>query len=119
MLFAYAESRRQSRLARSRPPIEPDEFIARLARGGVSEPTAAFVLESFAPYYQSRLTPEPDDHVTSTMRIDPEDMEDIAAAYWERFDIPPPSSADPVLLPDDPSLVAFGLWLDRHAEAAR
>jgi len=81
-------------------------------QASVSESTATAVYDLAVFYYPEGLIPYAEDRWTGTLHIDPEDLEDFAAEWWERNNWPKPSPADPVVLPTDPSLVELARWLD-------
>jgi hypothetical protein len=85
---------------------------------GVSDDCAAAVYELAKFYYPKNLTPYPEDRWTATLGVDPEDLEDFAAEWWERNKWPKPSPADPVVIPADPSLIELATWLDSTKAAS-
>ncbi|HEY0626005.1 MAG TPA: hypothetical protein VGD10_04655 [Allosphingosinicella sp.] len=100
------------------------EFIQAMSSAGVSQDTAEFLHDEIVSYYFPPLTPQPNDRLASEMRIDPEDVEDLALSYCEKLSVPEPSAEHPAVLPQDPSLEELGVWLDqfrakqRNAKAA-
>ena len=111
------EKRRQKRLAAERNPLSEAEFVSRMVEMGVAPETAEFVLDVAGPYYFEPLKPDPQDRWEGTMRIDPEDLEDITAKYWKQQQRwPEPSRKDPAMIPSDPSLLEYALWLDRQRQ---
>jgi hypothetical protein len=113
LLWAILDRRTIRRWAKSRPPTTWDELKAELLRTGVSTQTANFVSEEFAPYYRYGLTPYPEDQVFSTLRIDPGDVEDTVERYWTLRGWDLPSPVEPKLVPADPTLLEFAIWLER------
>jgi len=121
IIFNVAERRRHRSIARTRPPVDPSTFIQLLLDRGVQRDTAKFLNEKMRPYYHPPLTPHPDDRTSSTLRIDPEDLGDMAEDFCQDFEVPKPPQGRSVTMPDDPSLTELAVWLDtyRDAQAAR
>jgi hypothetical protein len=99
-------------MAAERGPLSEAEFISRMIAAGVREETAKFVLREASRYYFEPLKPDPDDRWEGTMRIDPEDLEDVTAKYWREQGWAEPTRKDPVMIPSDPTLLEFGQWLE-------
>ncbi len=81
------ERRRQRALAVTRLPLTEAEFSARLLGYGVATDLAAFIWEELQPYYFAPLTPHPSDRIYGDMKIDPDDISDIAVRYEKRFGV--------------------------------
>ncbi|MEO6360893.1 MAG: hypothetical protein ABIO43_10015 [Sphingomicrobium sp.] len=107
------DRRRFSRIAEGRPPTNWDQLVSDLIAAGASLDTATYLTEEIKPYYVRKLTPYCDDRLFSTLQIDPEDIEDLVAEYWRLRGWLLPSATEPQLIPADPSLVEFALWLER------
>ena len=103
-------------MATDRDPLSEDEFISQMVAAGVRVETAKFVWHEVVLYYSKPLQPDPADRWERTMRIDPEDLEDITARFWKQQGWAEPSPSDPVVLPPDPMLLEFALWLDSQRQ---
>lgn len=101
-------------MAKSRNPMDRLAFLSAFQRVGISHETGEFLLEQMRPYYFDPLTPRPEDRVETTMRIDPDDIADLAILYCERFSVPLPDRTVPQTLPRNPSWEELGLWLEDH-----
>ena len=99
-------------MAAERTPLSEAEFIARMVGAGVQAETAKFVRDEAANYYFEPLTPDPNDRWEGTMRIDPDDLEDVTAKFWKQQGWMKPTPKNPVVLPGDSSLLEYALWLD-------
>ena len=99
-------------MATKRPALTKAEFISKLVAAGVREETANFVWDEAVYHYTEPLKPDPSDFWEGTMRIDPEDLEDITAKFWNEHGWVEPSPQNPVVLPANPSLLEFAKWLD-------
>jgi hypothetical protein len=114
LLWAMLDRRTIRRWAKSRPPTTWDQLKAELLRAGASAQTADFVCKEFAPHYRYGLTPYPEDQLFSTLGTDPGDVEDAVEQYWKIRGWELPSPTEPKLVPGDPTLLEFALWLE-HA----
>ena len=112
LLWATLDRRTVRRWAKSRPATTWDQLKAELLKAGVSTRTADFVCNEFAPYYRYGLTPYPEDQLFSTLRIDPSDVEDTVEKYWTLRGWTLPSPTEPQVVPADPSLQGFAIWLE-------
>jgi hypothetical protein len=101
-------------MAANRAALTKADFISNLVAAGVQEQTASFVWDAAIYYYSEPLRPDPSDRWEGTMRIDPEDLEDVTANFWKQRGWVEPSPKNPVVLPDDPTLLEFAQWLDRQ-----
>jgi hypothetical protein len=108
------ERRRHRGLAAERASLSESEFTSELVAAGVAEETARFVWNESVRYYFEPLKPDPNDYWESTMRIDPEDLDDITARFWKLQGWMEPSRKDPVMIPSDPTLLQYAQWLDRQ-----
>ena len=98
-------------MAANRVALDEDAFAEALALSGVDDDIARFVWSESRPYYVDPLRPEPADRWEATMRIDPEDLEDITAKFWKSQPWPEPTRKSPVMIPQDPSLSEYAQWL--------
>jgi hypothetical protein len=96
--------------------LSESEFISQMAAAGVRAETARFVWDEAVFYYYEPLKPDPNDRWEGTMRIDPEDLEDVTARFWKQQGWAEPTRKDPVVLPGDPTLLEFASWLDRQRQ---
>ena len=103
-------------MAAGRVTLSTYEFMSRMADAGLRNDTASFVWNEVVSYYFEPLKPDPSDRWEGTMRIDPEDLEDITAKFWKLNRWIEPSCDDPVMLPNDPSLVEYARWLDSQRQ---
>lgn len=108
IVWNILERRRQRRLAATRSPIDAREFAERLSAAGVEQPVSQFVWDEFQPYYFAPLTPYPEDRPISELRIDADDLSDIAMKFEKRFGR---RSLGKWVGPDDPTLVELALGL--------
>jgi len=70
------------------------------------------------PFYHAPLVPYPDDRVDDLLKIDPDDIEDIVAAFWAGADLPVPSAQHPVIIPRCLTVRELAQWLDDQAREA-
>lgn len=103
-------------MAAERPNLSESKFVSEMVAEGVRADTAKFVWDEAARYYFEPLKPDPSDRWKGTMRIDPEDLEDITAKFWKREDLVEPTRTDPIGVPSDPTLLDYALWLDRQRQ---
>jgi hypothetical protein len=101
-------------MAAERVGLSESDFISLLVAAGVRTDSAEFVRNEAAGYYFQPLKPDPNDNWEGTMRFDPEDLEDITAKFWKQQGWVEPSCKDPVVLPSDPTLLQYALWLDEQ-----
>jgi hypothetical protein len=87
-----------------------------MVAAGVRDETAKFVWQEAVFYYSKPLQPDPADRWQGMMRIDPEDLEDITARFWKQQGWAEPSPSNPAVLPADPMLLEYALWLDTHRQ---
>ena len=106
-------------MAAQRNPLSESEFISQMIVTGVRQETAKFVWDEAAAYYIEPLRPDPSDHWEATMRIDPGDLEDVTARFWQQQGWEEPSRKDPVILPNDPTLQGYALWLDQQRQVQK
>jgi len=116
MVLTAFERRRHKRLAAERRALSQTEFIYQMSAEGVLAETAKFVWREVVSYYFEPLKPDPGDHWETTMRIDPEDLEDITAKFWKQQGWIEPDRANPVVLPCDPTLLQYAMWLDEQRQ---
>ncbi|HXG99609.1 MAG TPA: hypothetical protein VNI79_04245 [Sphingomicrobium sp.] len=105
------ESRRQSRLARKRRPIDAASFERALLIAGVTPTTARFLWEGLKPFYRHPLTPMPEDRLESVIIIDRPEIEGLVGRFWTAMrgqDFRPQVAP----LGDDPSVVELGRYCD-------
>ena len=114
VLWALLDRLTIRRWAKNRAPTTWDQLKIEIVGAGASEQTAEFLQKEFAPYYRYGLTPYPEDQLFSTLNIDPGDVEDAVESYWKLRGWNQPSPTEPKLVPSDPSLADFALWLE-HA----
>jgi hypothetical protein len=84
-LWTIRDRQRQQALAKTRPPINSDEFARRLTTVGVDARIAEFAWSEFQPYYCAPLTPYPEDRPVSEMRIDPDDLSEMVTTFEKQF----------------------------------
>jgi hypothetical protein len=96
--------------------LSESEFLSRMTAIGVRTDTAKFVWDEAVDYYFEPLKPDPNDRWDSIMRIDPEDLEDTTAKFWKQQGWQEPTPDDPVVLPRDPTLLEYAVWLDRQRQ---
>jgi hypothetical protein len=113
-VFTALERRRHRKMAVGREALTEDTFISQMAAAGVANKTAKFVWDEAIYFYFEPLRPDPSDRWEQTMQIDPEDLEDTTALFWKQQGWKEPTPTDPVILPKDPSLLEYALWLDRQ-----
>jgi hypothetical protein len=101
-------------MAAEREALSESEFVAQMEAAGVRGDTADFIWTNAVHYYSEPLKPDPNDRWETTMRIDEEELEDIAGNFWHEQGWPEPSPKEPVALPSDPTLLEFALWLDEQ-----
>lgn len=106
------EHRRQRQIATTRAPLSQEHFIDLLTAEGIERRLAAFLWAELTPHYVSSLTPYPSDRLCGDLKIDPDDINDIAPNYEERFGAW--LGEVPIDCPDDPSIVAFAAALQRQ-----
>ena len=83
-----------------------------MVAAGVWNDTAKFVWQEARDYYFEPLQPDPLDRWEGMLRIDPDDLEDVTARFWKLQGWAEPSPSDPVVLPADPTLLEYAVWLD-------
>lgn len=109
--------RRQAQLAGARAAFTKPEFVSQMVGEGVSRVAAGFIWDEVAGYYFEPLRPDPTDRLKTTLMIDPDDICDIVEKFWH-LEIAPNNPSEVVEIPDDPSLVEFGYFLDHLVENA-
>jgi hypothetical protein len=100
-------------LAEARHPLSREEFIKRMARDGVSGESGETVWDIARRCCSSRITPYPEDRWSTTLRVNPEELQDETARLavqneWDMFGHP----TKPGFL-DDPSLIELGRYIDK------
>lgn len=107
--------RHAKRLATRRPGIAPATLIDHLIAAGVREPVMDFVWDRIAPYYaDGAILPHPDDDLDKDARIDPDDVEDIVADFFQRFSLPEPTRQQSEMIPSPLSVHGLAAYLDRR-----
>lgn len=71
-------------------------------------PICEAVFDWIALYYGREAAPNAHDKMKGNLCIDPGDMEDFMAAFFQRNDIPLPNRKKPALLPDERSVTLNG-----------
>ena len=115
-VLTVLERKRHKALARARDALSKSDFVSRMVEAGVRENTAIFIWEEALRYYFEPLKPDPADHWVGTMRIDPEDLEDVTRKFWKREGWVEPTRKDPVIIPTDPTLLEYAQWLDQQRQ---
>ncbi|MBR0553828.1 hypothetical protein [Stakelama marina] len=105
------ERRRQQFLAMKRKPLSEHDFCALMVCKDVRPAVASFLWNAFLPYYFRPLTPYPDDRVYGDMKIDPDDVSDIAVRYEKDFGVE--LAGNPFECRADPTLAELGIALQR------
>jgi hypothetical protein len=87
----------------------------------VAEDTANFLRKEIGRYYYTPLTPHPDDRTKSFLRIDAEELGDIAETFCNEVSRQELRDGEGARLSDDPSLTDVARWLDacRNAQISR
>jgi hypothetical protein len=116
MILMALDRHRQKQMAAEREALSEFEFISRVAVTGVRADTAKFVWDEAVSYYYDPLKPDPNDRWEATMRIDPADLEDITSKFWKQQGWREPNPKDPIVLPSDPTLLEYALWLDQQRQ---
>jgi hypothetical protein len=111
------ERRRHLAMASSRNAVTGDQFVAELRRAGIDEDIGRFIYAEMGSYYFEPLRPDPSDRWFGTLRIDAEDLEDLTAKFWKTQGWPPPPRKNPVVVPEDPTLLEYGRWLQSQRTA--
>jgi len=83
---------------------------------GVSRELADFLWAKLQPYYFKALTPHPSDRIDSHLRIDPDDISEIAVDYEKKFEVR--FNKNPIDCPSDPTIAEFALALQRASVPA-
>ena len=109
---------RHRALATTREAWTKGQFVEALGAHGVDRLVADFVWDALLPFYHASLVPYPDDSIDDLLKIDPEDMEDIAAAFWAGAELPVPSATHPTTIPGRLTVTGFAQWLDAQARDA-
>jgi hypothetical protein len=93
-LFYLPQSARQRRLARSRPSLDKNAFIADIVSSGGDAASAAFLwdhLEDWA--HEKEFTPYPDDDLQQVFGIAEEELEiDIITTLFQNLRLPLPTT---------------------------
>ena len=105
------ERRRQRELAATRSPLTDVEFVGLLADSGIEELLATFLWDELKPYYFAPLSPHPSDRIYGGMKIDPDDISDIALRYERHFGVW--LGEVPIDCVADPTIAELGLALQR------
>ncbi len=119
IIWTNLERKRQRGLGERRSPLTKNDFISAMMKQGIRSSTAEFVWDQASSYYFAPLAPDPSDRWEGTMKIDPGDLEDLAANFWSLMKHPMPKNDDPVILPKDPSLLELASWLDSQGRDVR
>ncbi len=104
-------SRRQSRLARKRRPIDAAGFEQAMLGSGVTPTTARFLWAGLKPFYLPPLTPMADDRLESVIVIDRPEIDGLVTRFWiaMRGHDKRPAVAP---LEADPSVAELGRYCD-------
>lgn len=106
------EKRRTRCLTAKRQGMSPSALLDWLIAAGISEPVADFVWDALGRYYgEGDVPPHPDDDLSEDAGIDPEDIEDFVAAFFDDFSLPQPSKNDPEIIPKPLTLAGFAQYL--------
>lgn len=79
------------------------DFVREMVAGGVTEASAGWIWDQFQPYYFKPLTPYPGDRIYGDLKIDGDDISEMALVYEKTFggwfgDNPIDCSPDPTLM---------------------
>ncbi|PSO11183.1 hypothetical protein FB595_10157 [Sphingobium sp. AEW010] len=87
-------------------------MIDWLINEGVGEPVAEFIWDALSPYYgDGDNLPHPNDDLIEDAGIDPEDLEDIVAKFFQEGGLSEPTASNPEHIPQDMSICDFGHYL--------
>jgi len=82
----------------------------------VLAPLAQFIWDELLPYYTQSLKPHPSDRIGSDLKVDSDDLSEIAIDYEKQF--ARRFSKNPIDCPADPSICEFALSLQRGSVPA-
>jgi hypothetical protein len=91
--------------------LELDEFVQEMTRSGVPADLAEFVWDRLLVYYTQSLRPHPSDRINTDLKIDPDDLSEIAIDYEKRFCRR--FTKNPIDCPPNASICEFALSLKR------
>lgn len=116
VLCGHWHAKRQARrLAAKRDGMAPWAMIDGLVASGIAESVAEFLWNAISPYYgEGDILPHPDDDLEKDASIDPEDIEDIVADFFEIFALPEPTANSPETIPLPLSIAGFACYLDER-----
>ncbi|WP_395622292.1 hypothetical protein [Sphingomonas daechungensis] len=100
-------------MASTRLSISREQFVDQISSDAVPLTVVSFVWDQIEPYYFAPLTPHPEDHLVSDMRIDSDDLSDIVMEFEHQFDRRWLGSW---VGPEDPPLAEFAVGLLNSTE---
>jgi hypothetical protein len=111
----WQAKRHAAQLAAKRIGLHPSRLIDILIEQGVEEQIAEFVWEMVGPYYgDGDIAPHPDDDLTLDANIDPEDVEDMVAEFFRRYELPQPTAQNPETIPAPLTILGLAIYLSRR-----
>ena len=103
-------SQKQRRLSRRRPNLEAEPFVRSLG-SGCDPLIGGWVYRQLDVHLPDYLKPHPTDRIFADLAIDPDDYCAIGREHFDRWSLPQPTTDDPEVLPEDPTVAQFVRYL--------
>lgn len=110
-------SRMQRRIAEQRPSLELQPYAVELSSSGVSEKLANALYEWLKPHCVDGILPNPDDSLYGFYFDDPDDMEDLVEAMFNKMGLPTPTVYEPEITPHMESVRELAIYLQGKVNA--
>ena len=107
----WRDCRRQRAWAATRSSTSQVDSARQMLDAGLSGPVADWLWAEIQPYYTRPLTPYASDRIYADLRIDPDDISEVAHRYQKLFRVR--LGEDPVPCPADPTWAELCTSLER------
>ncbi len=101
----------QRRIARQRPSLNQDSYVAEFARSKVSEAVSRSIYEYLEANCTKGVAPHPDDGLCGFYFDDPEDMEDFIEEIFNKLGLPNIGRYEPETSAHLNSARDFGIYM--------